>query len=405
MKYRIGLFLDAEPFSGGGFQFCQSMLEAVAFLSHDRFEKVVAYTNDLWLDYLEETDVEKVKIRPRIWGLFACRRISGLLPMKWWRAASPYFHPVTKNLLKQNCDLWIFPSQDTWTYLIPIPAIGTIYDLMHRYERRFPEVSAYGKYYSRERHYHNICRWSENLLVDSEIGKQHVMESYEVDSEKIKVLPFVAPKYISDNKTTKDLKKDFQLPEKYFFYPAQFWEHKNHRRLVRAISGLKDQYPDMIFVFVGSRKNSFQATMDLADQLKVKEHIKVLGYVPDSVMPELYRGARAMIMPTFFGPTNIPPLEAMALGCPVAISDIYGMRQQLGNAALYFNPNSVTEIATVMGRLWHDDSLCKELSKKGFAHASNWNQPHFNARLENILIDTMVSLNSKNKNLNHAQPN
>jgi len=400
MKYRIGIFLDTEPFSGGGFQFCQSMLDAVAALSRERFETIVGYTNDLWVDYLDDKEVKSVKIQSKIWSLIAYRRISGLLPMKWWRAVNPYFHPVTKSLVKQNCNLWIFPSQDTWTYLIPVPAIGTIYDLMHRYERRFPEVSAYGKYGSRERHYRNMCRWSEGLLVDSEVGKQHVLESYDVDSAKIKVLPFVVPKYISSNTSAGDVKKDYRLPEKYFFYPAQFWEHKNHKQLVHAISSLKDQHPGMMFVFVGSRKNGYQATIDLANQLNVKQHIKVLGYVPDSVMPELYRRARAMIMPTFFGPTNIPPLEAMALGCPVAISDIYGMRQQLGNAALYFNPNSVNEIKTVMERLWQDDSLCKELSHKGLTHASTWNQRHFNTRLEHILTDTLAFLTSKKQNIN-----
>jgi hypothetical protein len=90
----------------------------------------------------------------------------------------------------------------------------------------------------------------------------------------------------------------------------------------------------------------------------------------------------------------------MALGCPVAISDIYGMRQQLGNAALYFNPNSVNEIKTVMERLWQDDSLCKELSHKGFTHASTWNQRHFNTRLDHILTDTLALLTSKKQNIN-----
>jgi len=402
MKNRIGLFLDSKPFCGGGFQFSQSLLDAVAALSLERFETIAAYTDDLWLDYLHNKDITNTKVQPKIWGPIACRQISGRLPMKWWRAVNPYFHPVTKGLAKQNCDLWIFPFQDTWSYLIPIPAIGTIYDLMHRYERRFPEVSAYGKYGSRERHYRNMCRWLECILVDSEVGKQHVAESYNIDSARIKVLPFVAPKYIFDRKANERVKKDFQLPKKYFFYPAQFWEHKNHNRLVQAIHSLKNRYPDIMFVFVGSQKNAYQATINLAKQLNVQQNIKVLGYVPDSVMAELYRGARAMIMPTFFGPTNIPPLEAIALGCPVATSDIYGMRQQLGNAALYFKPDSVTEIKSVMERLWQDDSLCKELSSKGFAHAANWNQDHFNRRLEYILTDTLAILTSKKQHINEA---
>jgi glycosyltransferase involved in cell wall biosynthesis len=399
MKFRIGLFLDAEPFSGGEFQFCQSMLDAVTSLSRDRFETIVAYTNDLWLNYKDE-EIAWVKIQSKFWSLAASRRVSGLLPMRLWRTVSPFFHSVTRKLLKQNCDLWVFPSQDTWTYLIPVPAIGTIYDLMHRYEKRFPEVSAYGKYASRERHYRKMCRWAEGLLVDSEVGKQHVLESYDVNEGKIYVLPFTAPIYISSKTTTSTVKSNFELPKKYFFYPAQFWGHKNHKRLVQAISRLKDQYPDLKFVFVGSRKNGFQETIQLAKKLHVEQHIKVLGYVPDSVMPKLYRQARAMIMPTFFGPTNIPPLEAMEIGCPVAVSDIYGMRQQLGDAALYFAPDSIEEITTVMERLWQDDSLCKKLTEKGFTHAENWNQHHFNTKLEQILSEILVSLTLKKRNIN-----
>ena len=84
-------------------------------------------------------------------------------------------------------------------------------------------------------------------------------------------------------------------------------------------------------------------------------------------MPEFYRRARAMVMPTFFGPTNIPPLEAFALGCPVAVSNIYGIPEQVGDAALLFDPNSVEEIADCIERLWQDDALCASLISKGHA--------------------------------------
>ena len=114
-------------------------------------------------------------------------------------------------------------------------------------------------------------------------------------------------------------------------------------------------------------------------------NIIILGYVPDSEISELYQRARALIMPTFFGPTNIPPLEAIAVGCPVAVSDIYGMREQLGNAAIYFNPTSITEIMNTMKLLWLDDSVCKKLSQRGLVQASKWNQTGFNIKFECII--------------------
>ncbi|MCU0596541.1 MAG: glycosyltransferase [Desulfobacterota bacterium] len=148
--------------------------------------------------------------------------------------------------------------------------------------------------------------------------------------------------------------------------------------------------PDLCFVFVGSKKNGYLSTMELVHRLHLTSKVHFLGYVPDIDMPELYRRARALLMPTYYGPTNIPPLEAMALGCPVAASRIYGMPEQLGEAALYFDPGSVGQIAEAMKRLWTDDSLCRELSSRGLTRSSRWNQSHFNQKLREILESVLA---------------
>jgi glycosyltransferase involved in cell wall biosynthesis len=389
MNHKIGLFLAASPFEGGAFQYSQSMLEAVAAINGKKYEVVVSYAHDLWLKKILEKDLMPLKRSSNLWSRLGARRISGMVPMKLWRILSPFFHPIVRALVKQKCHLWIFPSQDSWMYLTPVPAIGAIYDLMHRYQRQFPEVSAKKQFEIRERHYRRMCRWSEGILVDSKVGKRHVLESYQVNPAKIHVLPFIAPGYIrKDNKNHRCI-NDYKLPKKYFFYPAQFWEHKNHKSLLYAIAALKAELNDIEFVFVGSKQNGYESTIALAEELNIMNNIKILGYVPDSDMPELYCRARALIMPTFFGPTNIPPLEAITVGCPVAVSDIYGMREQLGNAAFYFNPSSIDEIKKTMKLLWTDDSACKKLSKKGLIQSSKWNQTHFNKRFESIIQNVL----------------
>jgi glycosyltransferase involved in cell wall biosynthesis len=268
--------------------------------------------------------------------------------------------------------------------------LGVIFDLMHRYEKQFPEVSSKGIYRIRERHYRNTCRHSRGVLVDSEVGRRHVLESYAMSSGKVHVLPFVPPKHIH-YPISEGILPD--LPSKFIFYPAQFWEHKNHKRLVQASALVRKKCPDFHLVLVGSRKNAYDSTVESVRELGLSGIIHFLGYVPDSQMPALYRKARAMIMPTFFGPTNIPPLEAIAVGCPVAVSNIYGMPHQLGDAALYFNPTRVEEMAAAMEALWTDDHLCDRLTTCGFQRASEWNQGHFNLRfqeiIENILQPTL----------------
>src|SRR6185503_2369353 len=120
-------------------------------------------------------------------------------------------------------------------------------------------------------------------------------------------------------------------------------------------------------------------------QAGIESSVSFVGRVPDADMAQFYRRARCLVMPTFFGPTNIPPLEAFALGCPAAVSGIYGMPEQVGDAALTFDPRSQDEIADALRRLWTDDALCLRLRERGHERARAWNQAAFNRRLEAIL--------------------
>lgn len=390
MKKRIGLFLTSKPHEGGAFQYSLSMIEAVSALPPDRFDARIAYGSHLWTKYLKDCEIASSYQPLGIWEYLASKSIVGHLPMQRWRSICPGFHPVAKRLISQRCDLWLYPSSDTWSYLIPVPSLVSIHDLMHRYERRFPEVAA--KYWTRERHYSNMCRWVTGALVDSQLGKSHVVESYGLAPKKVHVLPFIAPGYMSSAKPLEASVNHHALPSKYLFYPAQFWEHKNHKGLIHAVASLKERIPDLHIVFVGSEKNGYQSTRDLVSSLNLTDRVQFLGYVRNEYMPELYRHARALVMPTFFGPTNIPPLEAIAVGCPVAVSDIYGMREQLGSAALFFDPSSIDQIASAIERLWNDDELCRELSKRGLMRSSQWTQPLFSQRLKEIIEKILMEL-------------
>lgn len=387
---KIGLFLGAD-YKGGALQYNQAMLEAVDSLPKEEFQTVIYFISNYWEEKLKNYDLSWKKIRT---GSSCERRIYSMwwsmgLPVKVWRKVSPFVHDLTKKIIKEECDLWIFPSQERWSYHVPVPALVTIYDLNHRYNKQFPEVSANGLYEKREKHYIEICKWSKGILVDSNIGKQQVVESYEADPEKIYVLPYIPPQYIYNTNFPEDFDLRYRLPPKYLFYPAQFWEHKNHKNLVQAVFNLKEKYHDINVVLVGSKNNAYNSVWDMVREMNLSNIIHFLDYVPDEDMPELYRRARAMVMPSYFGPTNIPPLEAIALGCPVAVSNVYAMPEQLGDAALYFDPSSINEIAEAIERLWTDDSLCAELRERGFMQANKWNQSHFNKRLCKIVRNVL----------------
>ena len=387
-KKKIGLFLSAEPDGGGAFQYSQSLLNAALALPHDHYELVVACASTHWKSLIPGNSFKIVQLRS---DSFIWRRFSGKfwllmgIPLYFWRKLCPFLIPDVRKIMHQNCDLWIFPAQETWSYILPVPSLSVIHDLMHRYERGFPEVSGGFIYRQREKHYENLCGCSAGILVDSDVGKTHVLESYKIDATRLHILPYIAPSYIDTEDKRFEKAIDYKLPNKFFFYPAQFWKHKNHERLIRAIGNLRRRIPDLKMVFVGSPKNAYADAKSLVTNLGLSDHIIFLGYVPDEDMAPIYRRARALIMPTFFGPTNIPPLEAFSLGCPVAVSNIYGMPEQVGDAALLCDPSSETEMAEAMYRLWTDDGLCNALSRKGRERAAVWNRDTFQKRFEEIV--------------------
>jgi glycosyltransferase involved in cell wall biosynthesis len=278
-----------------------------------------------------------------------------------------------------------------------IPYVIVVHDLQHRLHPEFPEVSADGEWERREYSYRNGVRYATLLVADSESGKDDILDFYRpygVTPDRIKILPFLPACYLSVDVAASErqrIRQCYQLPERYLFYPAQFWAHKNHARIVEAIGLLRQKHGlEVPLVLCGSyslkiREDVFREVMSRVQQLGLVKQIVYLGYVPEGDMSGLYGGATALIMPTFFGPTNIPPLEAWAFGCPVITSDIRGIREQTGDAALLVDPRSVEAIAAGILRLWTNPRLCHELIVRGRARLAEYGPDDYRQRLRAIV--------------------
>lgn len=378
---RIGFFLGIEPHAGGMFQYAQSLLEGLRSFPND-YEIHVACASDAWVCVLKDYPFHVTYLHRGAFGL-KLAALSMLLRLPGW--VTSWVNPIAAQLRRLSCGLWIFPAQDAIAYQAGLPFIATIHDLMHRYEPHFPEVAGWWRYAVREHRFRNLANKSRAILVDSEVGRRHVVESYGTDSTKIFALPYIPPHYILASEEPLDFDERYPLPKKFFFYPAQFWAHKNHRLLIDAAASIKAVCPDIQLVFTGGTRHAYEDITAHVTQVGMQAQVTFSGYAPDEYLAGFYRRARALLMPTFFGPTNIPPLEAMAWGCPVAVSGIYGMPEQLGDAALYFDPRSVTEMANVMQQLWQDDAVCQQLKTHGQDRLALWGQTEFNACLLKIV--------------------
>ncbi|MES2883811.1 MAG: glycosyltransferase family 1 protein [Pseudomonadota bacterium] len=384
MKLRIGIYLSCLRHDGGTHQYAQSLLEALALLPVSEYETVALCTTPEWQSLAARFGVQSQLTRV----VYAEKALStiwlrGHLPASLWQQTVAHCQTAYHAARALGCTLWLFPAHDRWSYLWPLPSIPSVHDLMHRYESRFPEVGHVR--HLRDLHFRSIARHCGALFVDSDCGREQFCESYGVEPKKVVPLPYVPPPHIRHAGADEPGRLPEGLPAKYFFYPAQFWPHKNHARLFAALARVSAMHPDVQLVLSGAKSREYQSLRTLADSLRISQRLHFLGYVDDADMRELYRRARALVMPTFFGPTNIPPLEAFALGCPVAISRRYGMPEQVGDAALLFDPESTEEMTEVMQRLWGDDALCESLKQRGFERAQHWDVPALSQRLQALL--------------------
>jgi glycosyltransferase involved in cell wall biosynthesis len=299
-------------------------------------------------------------------------------------------------------DLMLYPVPTVSAFEISVPYVAAVHDLQHRIQPTFPEVSANGEAEAREYLFRNLVRSALLVVVDSTAGKEDVLEFYgaHIDSERVKILPFAPPRYVFEpSAPPRDVHRVFDLPERYLFYPAQFWPHKNHARLVEAVALLRERGLDVTLALSGThdgelRTRTYADVKRLARERGVEDHVRMLGYVPDADMPALYAGAVALAMPTFFGPTNIPVLEAWAAGCPVLTSDLRGIREQVGDAALLADPRSTEALADGIARLWEHDELCVSLAELGRQRLAELTPERYRERLAAILDDARERVRS-----------
>ena len=371
-----------KPEEGGKFQYSITMLDALTVLFDKGFIDVVAvYEDDIWKEYLT---IPSIKSSPNF--SFIERKSKALIlkrfkMLRLWRFIGKYLDATQQLFYRQKPDLIFYPGNDNLAYECSIPSMIPIFDLMHRYEPHFAEVGEEYIFTKREHHYKNICQYAKFILVDSNLGKEQVLESYKCDAEKIVVLPYIPPRYVYESVDVHILDK-YNLPDPFILYPSQFWSHKNHIAIINALCILRDKYAETIHaVFVGSTKNAYNNIQQNIVEYRLTNQIKILGYVPNNELVALYKRAEALVFPSYFGPTNIPPLEAAALGCPVILSDVYANRERLGDNAWYFDPNDHTRLAELLIKLLRGEYDAKDHN----SHTDYWNKESQRDRTVKIL--------------------
>ena len=362
---KIIAIIEKPITSGGGFNQALNAIQQMSRLSVDKFDfSVVTPAKEnidslkrlnIKTDYVAITFFDKILSRlftGRIWGqILAKLKIVG---------------PFEKQLIKQNCDLVYFVEQSSRSECLQnLNFIETVHDLCHQDQLEFPEVRKFGEFRSRELVFQNTLKCAFIVMADSEELADKINSRYGVDRDRIVTMPFSPAPFLKNPQVSNSVNilKLYKLDYGYFFYPAQFWAHKNHYRIIEAVKLLHQEGTQCRVVFVGGDKGNYAFLDRIIRGYGLSNHIQSLGFIPAEHMTTLYENCQAVIMPTYFGSTNLPPLEAWLLGKPLIYSKLFS--EQSGNAALLIDHDNANSIANAMKSML-DESISKKYIKKGY---------------------------------------
>ncbi len=396
---RIGVYLDNYiPASGGSYVFQQTILREMDALKskHTFFifhwGAFVEY-NFAKLPFIDLTDARKEEYRKEYTIKKALREAKNRVKPRIIKSALDRVIKFARDIAKIFSRKAIPEEEislldravkkysiDVVWFLTPVfqnvsvPFFYTVWDLQHRVQPYFPEVSITGwKWKPREDNYKCVLPRAAKIITGTNAGKNEIVHYYRVNPDNVAVVPFPVPHFDEkhDISLDKDIFHKYDLPQKYLFYPAQFWPHKNHVNILHALKILKETSQfDIAVVFAGSDKGNESYIKETAEALGLSQNVFFLGFVPIEDLIQLYKNALALVFATFFGPDNIPPLEAFVLGCPVLASSVAGAAEQFGDAAIYFDPKNPEELADAICLIYKNQELRQELIEKGLKKAA-----------------------------------
>lgn len=275
---------------------------------------------------------------------------------KIWRS-----YGIGKELSAQNIDIYHGLSNEIPFDLnhTSIKTVVSIHDLIFK---RFPQ------YYSRlDRYiYHKKVKYAvqhaDLILAMSKATQADLVHYYQVKREKIKIqYQSVHPIFETKSSTlyVQQIQKKYELPNQFSLMVCAFEDRKNHATVIKALKSINDS--SMHLVLAGRPRSSFNDLLFLIKKLNLQYQVSLITDIDLQELNALYSMATLFIQASYYEGFGIPVLEALTKGLPCLLANNSSFPEIAQKAALYFDPNSVEELATIWKKAWHNSSIREDL--------------------------------------------
>ena len=379
----IGITAFSNENTGGVLQYTQSLIDILS--TYSEFNLIVF----VFKENVFETGKSEVRILPvpsRNWYKRSVMLFQSLFIFR-----SEWIMSKSELSVFRDIDFFINPTNSLFpNFFLNKPFIFTIHDFQERY---YPEFFSRVDRFNRWIVKRALAKSSNHIICESNNVKNDTIKFLNVNQNDVFVIPSPPTKifteHISDEKSIIQVKVKFDLPDQYIFYPAQFWKHKNHVRLVCAFEKLSKNNPNLYLVLTGVKENDYFNVMMKIKNLGIENKIKHLGYVNNSDLPYLYKLSKMLILPTLFESISIPIFEAFSLGVPVCCSNVLALPEQTMGAAILFDPNSEDDMVVKTQYLLDNPDLQSSLAEEGKAVIENFNYIKYKKQFDNIILNAL----------------
>jgi glycosyltransferase involved in cell wall biosynthesis len=211
---------------------------------------------------------------------------------------------------------------------------------------------------------------SEVVIVPSNYVKQDLAKTLKVRRNKITVTYEASDTNFAKGRINLEKK---HITKPYILYVGNSYPHKNLERMIIAFGKLVTDYLLDYQLVIAGKKDSFHERLEEAvQQADLQDRVIFTGFVTDQELSGLYNNASLYVFPSLSEGFGLPPLEAMAHGLPVVSSNATCMPEILGDAAIYFDPKNINEMARTMLEVLTDKKLAEGLIKKGRAQVKKY---------------------------------
>ena len=210
---------------------------------------------------------------------------------------------------------------------------------------------------------------ASHIIADSQNTRKDLIEYLKIPIDRITVIyPSV------DHSIFKpcDVKP---LDKPYILYVGSERPRKNLGRLFEAFTKLKTEFPELKLVKVGpsGRHKRFRRdTMRKSDSLGISRDIIFVDHIPELELAHYYSSAALLAYPSLYEGFGLPPLEAMACGCPVVTSNTSSLPEVVGEAGIMVNPYDTDSLSQAIRRVLTDDKLRNNMVRKGLEQAKKF---------------------------------